>query len=54
MSEEEVTKTTFRMPKALLKQVKQYALDHDTNDTAVFVDAVREYLNKHKPRKQTE
>ncbi|HEV2119434.1 MAG TPA: hypothetical protein VGS11_04940 [Candidatus Bathyarchaeia archaeon] len=49
-----MTKTTFRLPKALLKQVKQYALDHDANDTAVFLDALREYLNKHKTKRQTE
>jgi hypothetical protein len=48
--EEEMTKTTFRMPRALLKEVKHYATDHDTNDTVVFVDALKQYLQRHKSK----
>lgn len=39
-------KTTWLLPKALMKRVKQYALDHDTNATAIAIDALEEFLNK--------
>lgn len=45
MSEEEV-RTTWRMPKYLVKQLKQYALDHDTTLTAVAIEAFQEFLQK--------
>ncbi len=47
---DEMTKTTFRLAKSLLKQVKQYALDHDVTDTDVFTEAIKEYLNKRRPK----
>lgn len=51
MMPEEMTKTTFRLPKNLLREVKHYATDHDMDDTTVFVEAVREYLVKRAGKK---
>lgn len=42
-----MTKTTFRMPKALLKKVKHYAVENETTDTQVFTDALRAYMKAH-------
>jgi hypothetical protein len=42
----EETRTTLRMPKSLVKQMKQYALDHDTTFTAITVQAFKEFLSK--------
>lgn len=47
---EEVAKTTFRMPKSLLKEVKHFATDNDTTDTDIFNAALREYLDA-RPKK---
>ena len=48
--EEEVimVKTTLRIPKPLLKQLKQYALDNDMNVTLVATKAFSQLLNKDK------
>jgi len=43
-------KTTWLLPRDLVKEAKQYALDHDTNVTAIVIDALNEFL-KHKPKK---
>jgi predicted transcriptional regulator len=42
----EWTKTTFRLPKAVLKSVKHFATDHEMTDTDVFNAALREYLER--------
>jgi hypothetical protein len=42
------TKTTWRMPRGLLKDLKRYALENDTNVTAVVLRACREFLAKDK------
>jgi hypothetical protein len=42
----EDTRTTLRMPKPLVKQMKQYALDHDTTFTAITIQAFKEFLSK--------
>lgn len=42
----EETKTTWRMPRELLKDLKRYALENDTNVTAVVLKACREFLAK--------
>ncbi len=34
------------MPKALVKQMKQYALNHDSTLTAVAIQAFKEFLSK--------
>jgi hypothetical protein len=46
MSEKQVVRTTWRLPKHLIKQLKQYALDHDTTMTAVAIEAFQEFLLK--------
>jgi hypothetical protein len=40
-------KTSWLLPKDLIKEAKQYALDHDTNVTSVLIDALTDFLNKH-------
>jgi len=37
-------KTTWLLPKSLLKQLKQYALDNDSTVTAVIIEACTEFL----------
>jgi hypothetical protein len=37
-------KTTWLLPKNLVKQLKQYALDNDTTVTAVVIEACTEFL----------
>lgn len=44
--QEEWAKTTFRLPKSLLKSVKHFGTDHDMTDTDVFNAALREYLDR--------
>ena len=45
MSEQEGwTKTTFRLPKSLLKEVKHYATDAEKTDTDIFIEALRQFL----------
>ena len=44
-------KTTWLLPKILVKQIKQYALDNDTTSTAVVIEACNELLTK-KRKKQ--
>jgi len=51
MSEEEMTKTTFRMPKPLLKAVKHYATDHEMTDTEIFIQALRDWMAKEAKKK---
>jgi predicted transcriptional regulator len=46
VEEEEVQKTSLRLPKRLVKRLKQYALDSDSNLTAVIVQALEEFLSK--------
>ena len=43
---DEETKTTWRMPRELLKDLKRYALENDTNVTAVVLKACKEFLAK--------
>lgn len=45
---DEDTKTTWRMPRELLKDLKRYAVENDTNVTAVVVKACKEYLARDK------
>jgi hypothetical protein len=39
-------KTTWLLPKSLVKQLKQYALDNDTTLTAVIIEACTDFLIK--------
>ncbi|MGA9745765.1 MAG: hypothetical protein WBQ16_14230, partial [Nitrososphaeraceae archaeon] len=43
---EEVIKTTWRIPKPLIKQMKQAALDNDTTVSQVVIQAFKEFLDK--------
>jgi hypothetical protein len=43
-------KTTWLLPKTLVKQIKQYALDNDTTSTAVIIEACNELLTKRKKK----
>lgn len=45
-------KTTWLLPRDLVKEAKQYALDHDTNVTAVIIDALIDFLSKSKKEKK--
>lgn len=49
---DEETKTTWRMPRELLKDLKHYALENDTNVTSVVLRACREFLAKDKMFKE--
>jgi predicted transcriptional regulator len=49
--EEEWTKTTFRMPKELLREVKHFAVDNDMTDTEVFVQALKDWMAKEAKKK---
>jgi hypothetical protein len=44
--DDEIVKTSFRMPKSKLKEIQQYGLDNDKTDTQIFLEAIQEYLNK--------
>ena len=50
-SEQTKVKTTWLLPKSLIKQMKQYALDNETTSTAVVIEACNEYLTKRKKAK---
>lgn len=50
-TEQEMTKTTFRLPKSLLRETQHYAIEHDKTDTAIFNEALREYLGKRAGKK---
>jgi len=39
-------KTTWLLPKSLVKQLKQFALDNDTTLTAVIIEACTEFLTR--------
>ena len=43
-------KTTWLLPKSLMKRAKQYALDHDTNVTAIAIEALEDFLNRKNKR----
>ncbi len=45
-------KTTWLLPKTLIKQIKQYALDNDTTSTAVIIEACDEYLSRRKKARE--
>ena len=46
IKKEEVIKTTWRIPKPLIKQMKQAALDNDTTVSQVVIQAFKEFLDK--------
>ena len=49
MSEQErVIKTSFRIPKQLMKNVKRFCVESEMSQTDVITQALEEYLKKHK------
>ena len=42
----EVIKTTWRIPKPMMKRMKQAALDNDTTISQVVTQAFKEFLDK--------
>jgi hypothetical protein len=44
-------KTTWLLPKDLVKKVKQHALDNDTNSTVVVIKALESFLSNIKEQK---
>ena len=51
MSEKQEVRTTWRLPKSLIKQLKQYALDHETTMTAIAIESFQEFLQRKKKEK---
>jgi hypothetical protein len=49
-SDDVKVKTTWLLPKTLVKQIKQYALDNDTTSTAVVIEACNELLTKRRKK----
>ena len=49
-NEETKVKTTWLLPKSLVKQLKQFALDNDTTLTETIIKACNEFLAKRKKR----
>jgi hypothetical protein len=49
-SDDVKVKTTWLLPKSLVKQIKQYALDNDTTSTAIVIEACSELLTKRKKK----
>ena len=45
-SDDVKVKTTWLLPKSLVKQIKQYALDNDTTSTAVVIEACNQLRQK--------
>lgn len=45
--EEEMTKTTFRMSKSLLKEVQHYGIENEMTDTQIFNAALKDWMTKH-------
>jgi hypothetical protein len=45
-SDDVKVKTTWLLPKSLVKQIKQFALDNETTSTAVVIEACSELLTK--------
>lgn len=46
-----MTKTTFRMPKALLKEIQHYGISNDMTDTQIFNEALRDWMSRQVKKK---
>jgi hypothetical protein len=51
-SEEVKVKTTWLLPKSLIKLLKQFALDTETTSTAIVIEACNEYLSRRKKKEK--
>jgi hypothetical protein len=43
-------KTTWILPRDLVKEAKQFALDNDTTVTAVIIHALTDFLTKYRKK----
>jgi|GEM_PF-4939848 len=43
---EQIVKSTFRLPKPLVKRIKQYGLDSEKSLNIISIEAFDEYLKK--------
>jgi predicted DNA-binding protein len=46
-SQEEIVKTSVRLPKTMHKQLKLYCLDVEKTEVEIITEAVTEYLKNH-------
>jgi hypothetical protein len=51
-NEQVKVKTTWLLPKSLIRQIKQYALDNETTSTAVVIEACNEYLRRKRAKER--
>ncbi len=47
-----MTKTTFRMPKGLLKDVQHFGIENDMTDTQIFNEALKAWMKEQKKLKK--
>jgi len=47
MTADPIVKATFRLPKSLVKRLKQYGLDAEKSLNQIGIEALDEYLKKH-------
>jgi hypothetical protein len=44
---EEIIKTSFRIPRKLKKEVERYSVESDKTETVILKEALEEYLQRH-------
>ena len=52
--DDEMAKTTFRLPKSLLKRAQRFGIDNDMTDTDIFNAALRQFLEAKSKKSQQE
>lgn len=45
--DEEIIKTSFRIPRKLKKEVERYSVESDKTETVILKEALEEYLQRH-------
>jgi hypothetical protein len=48
LADQEIAKTSLRLPKSLIKRMKLYAIESEKSVTEIVIDACNEYLQKRK------
>jgi predicted DNA-binding protein len=48
LADQEVAKTSLRLPKSLMKRMKLYAIESEKSVTEIVIEACNEYLQKRK------
>ena len=48
--DDEMAKTTFRMKKSLLKDVKRFGIDNDMTDTEIFNAALEDWMERQRKK----